>query len=68
VLKEGTAIRIGQELGTSGYWHIAVKIGQEYVGTDFMLYQPGGDEMLPEGDDVIAGTTDNALDLAVAHA
>jgi hypothetical protein len=43
-------------------------MGREYVGTDFILYQPGGDEMLPEGDDMIAGATDNALDLAVAHA
>ena len=67
VLKEETAIRMGQELGTSGYRHVAIEMGREYVGTDFMLHQPGGDEMLPEGDDVIAGATDNALDLAAAH-
>lgn len=67
ILKEETAIRMGQELGTSGYRHVAVEMGREYVGTDFMLHQPGGDEMLPEGDDVIAGATENALDLAAAH-
>lgn len=67
ILKQETAIRTGLELGTSGYRHVAVEMGREYVGTDFMLHQPGGDEMLPEGDDVIAGATDNALDLAAAH-
>lgn len=67
ILKQETAIRTGLELGTSGYRHVAVEMGREYVGTDFMLHQPGSDEMLPEGDDVIAGATDNALDLAAAH-
>ena len=68
-LKEETAIRMGQELTTSGYRHVAVEMGREYVGTDFMLHQPGGDEMLEEGDDVIAGPTaqENAIDLAAAH-
>jgi hypothetical protein len=47
--------------------YIGEEMGREYVGTDFMLHQPGGDEMLPEGDDVIAGATENALDLAAAH-
>jgi hypothetical protein len=34
-----------------------------------MLHQPGGDEMLPEGKDVIEGPAaqDNAIDLAAAH-
>jgi hypothetical protein len=67
ILKEETAIRLGQELGTSGYRHVAVEMGQEYVGTDFILHQPGRDEMLLEGDNVIAGTTKNALDLAAAY-
>lgn len=34
--REETAIRIGQELTTSGYQHVAVEMGREYVGTDFM--------------------------------
>lgn len=69
VLREETAIRIGLELTTSGYRHVAVEMGREYVGTDFMLHQPGGDEMLPEGEDVIEGPAaqDNAIDLAAAH-
>jgi superfamily II DNA or RNA helicase len=68
-LREETAIRMGQELTTSGYRHVAVEMGREYVGTDFMLHQPGGDEMLPEGEDVIEGPAaqDNAVDLAAAH-
>jgi hypothetical protein len=68
-LREETAIRMGQELTTSGYRHAAVEMGREYVGTDFMLHQPGGDEMLPEGEDVIEGPAalDNAVDLAAAH-
>ena len=68
-MREETAIRIGLELTTSGYRHVAVEMGREYVGTDFMLHQPGGDEMLPEGEDVIEGPAaqDNAIDLAAAH-
>jgi hypothetical protein len=38
ILKEETAIRLGQELGISGYRYIAVEIGQEYIGTDFILH------------------------------
>ena len=68
-LREETAIRTGLELTTSGYRHVAVEMGREYVGTDFMLHQPGGNEMLPEGEDVIEGpaSLDNAVDLAAAH-
>jgi hypothetical protein len=68
-LRDETAIRMGQELTTPGYRHVAVEMGREYVGTAFMLHQPGGDEMLEEGDDVIEGTAaiDNAVDLAAAH-
>ena len=58
---------MGLELGTSGYRHMAVEMEREYVGTNFMLHQPGSDEMLPEGDDAIASATENALDLAAAH-
>jgi superfamily II DNA or RNA helicase len=73
VLKAETAIRMGQEFTTSGYRHVAVEMGREYVGGDFMRDQrggdAGGDEMLPEGVDVIpeAGALDNAIDLAAAH-
>jgi superfamily II DNA or RNA helicase len=68
-LREETAIRTGLELTTSGYRHVAVEMGREYVGTDFMVHQPGGNEMLPEGEDVIEGpaSLDNAVDLAAAH-
>jgi hypothetical protein len=53
VLKQETAIRMGLQMTTNDYRHVAVDMGREYIGAEFMRDLPHTDEMPEEGTDVV---------------
>jgi hypothetical protein len=54
---------MGLRLTTQDYWNIAIGMGGEYIGAEFMRDLPKTDEMRHEDRDVIV----SAIDLAAAH-
>lgn len=63
VLAQETAIRMGLRMPTQDYRHIAIKIGCEYIGAEFIRDMPTTEEMPHEDSDVVV----SAVDLAAAH-
>lgn len=63
VLTQETAIRLGLRLTTQDYRNVAIDIGREYIGAEFMRDLPKSEDMPHEDSDVIV----SAVDLAAAH-
>jgi hypothetical protein len=54
---------MGLRLPTQDYRHIAIEMGREYIGAEFMRDMPTTEEMPHEDSDVVV----SAVDLAAAH-
>jgi superfamily II DNA helicase RecQ len=63
VLTQETAIRLGVRLTTQDYRNVAIEMGREYIGAEFMRGLPMTEDMPHEDTDVIV----SAVDLAAAH-
>jgi len=63
ILTQETAIRMGIRLTTQDYRNVAIDMGREYIGAEFMRDLPKTDEMPHEDSDVVV----SAVDLAAAH-
>jgi hypothetical protein len=63
VLTQETAIRLGVRLTTQDYRNVAIEIGREYIGTEFIRDLPTTEDMPYEETDVVVST----VDLAAAH-
>lgn len=63
VLTQETAARMGIRLTTQDYRNVAIDMGREYIGAEFMREIPTTEEMPHEDSDVVV----SAVDLAAAH-
>jgi superfamily II DNA helicase RecQ len=63
ILTRETAIRLGVRLTTQDYRNVAIEMGREYIGAEFMRDLPMTEDMPHEDSDVVV----SAVDLAAAH-
>lgn len=63
VLTQETAIRLGVRLTTQDYRNVAIEIGREYIGAEFIRDLPTTEDMPHKETNVVVG----AMDLVAAY-